>query len=113
MKSSTFGQVFVSRTAPGITRGNHYHHTKTEKFLVVQGEAAIRFRHIRSGEVIEYRVCGEEFRVVDIPTGYTHSIQNVGAGELVTIFWASEVFDPKRTDTTFLPVTPSGEGQRS
>jgi UDP-2-acetamido-2,6-beta-L-arabino-hexul-4-ose reductase len=101
VKSDPSGQIFVSRTKPGITRGNHYHHTKTEKFLVVEGEAIIRFRHIRGEEVIEYRVRGEEFRVVDIPTGYTHSIENVGAGELVTLFWASEIFDSARPDTIY------------
>lgn len=104
IKSASFGQIFVSRTLPGITRGNHYHHTKTEKFLVLQGEAVVRFRHIVSGEVIEYPVRGEEFKVVDIPTGYTHSIENVGAGELVTLFWASEIFDPSRPDTEYLQV---------
>lgn len=106
VKSPPFGQIFVSRTLPGITRGNHYHHTKTEKFLVVEGEAVIRFRAIseirdQRSEVIEYRVSGRDFRVVDIPPGYTHSIENVGAGELVTLFWASEVFDPERPDTVF------------
>lgn len=107
VKAAPFGQIFVSRTLSGITRGNHYHHTKTEKFLVLQGEAVIRFRHILGGEVIEYPVRGEDFKVVDIPTGYTHSIENVGAGELVTLFWASEVFDPSRPDTEFLSVLES------
>jgi UDP-2-acetamido-2,6-beta-L-arabino-hexul-4-ose reductase len=104
IKAASIGQIFVSRTLPGITRGNHYHHTKTEKFMVLQGEAVIRFRHILSGDVIEYPVRGDEFKVVDIPTGYTHSIENVGQGELVTLFWASEVFDPARPDTEFLKV---------
>jgi UDP-2-acetamido-2,6-beta-L-arabino-hexul-4-ose reductase len=104
MKSEPVGQIFISRTKPGVTRGNHYHHTKAEKFLVVEGEAIIRFRHIRGGDVIEYRVCGEDFRVVDIPTGYTHAIENVGAGELVTLFWASEIFDPQQPDTTYQEV---------
>jgi UDP-2-acetamido-2,6-beta-L-arabino-hexul-4-ose reductase len=104
VKSPTFGQIFVSRTAPGITRGNHYHHTKTEKFLVLAGEAVIRFRHIQGDGVIEYRIRGEDFRVVDIPTGYTHSIENVGDGELITLFWASEVFDPDHPDTFALDV---------
>lgn len=98
MKSTQFGQIFVSRTKPGITRGNHYHHTKTEKFLVVEGEAIVRFRLIIGGEVIEHSVNGAEFRVVDIPPGYSHSIENVGAGELVTLFWASEIFDPASPD---------------
>jgi UDP-2-acetamido-2,6-beta-L-arabino-hexul-4-ose reductase len=99
VKAASFGQIFVSRTKPGITRGDHYHHTKTEKFLVLEGEAIIRFRHIQSSEVLEYRVRGTDLTVVDIPTGYTHSIENVGTGELITLFWASEVFDPERTDT--------------
>jgi UDP-2-acetamido-2,6-beta-L-arabino-hexul-4-ose reductase len=106
IKSPGFGQIFVSRTRPGITRGNHFHHTKTEKFLVLEGEAIIRFRHIQSQEVIEYAVRGEDYRVLDIPTGYTHSIENVGQGELVTLFWASEVFDPGRPDTIWEEVVP-------
>jgi UDP-2-acetamido-2,6-beta-L-arabino-hexul-4-ose reductase len=104
MKSNTFGQIFVSRTKPGITRGNHYHHTKTEKFMVVEGAAVIRFRQINGTEVIEHRVSGKEFRVVDIPPGYTHHITNVGVGELVTLFWASEIFNPEKADTYFLQV---------
>jgi UDP-2-acetamido-2,6-beta-L-arabino-hexul-4-ose reductase len=104
MKSPFFGQIFVSRTAPGVTRGNHFHHVKTEKFLVVEGDAIVRFRHIESGQVIEYPVHGTDFRVVDIPPGYTHSIQNVGSAELVTLFWASEIFDPSRPDTNAMPV---------
>jgi UDP-2-acetamido-2,6-beta-L-arabino-hexul-4-ose reductase len=106
MKSAHFGQLFVSRTKPGITRGNHYHQTKTEKFLVLEGQAVVRFRSILGGEVIEYHVNGRDYRVVDIPPGYAHSIENVGDGELVTLFWASEVFDPQRTDTIMSPVLP-------
>lgn len=104
MKSRTFGQIFVSRTKPGITRGNHYHHTKTEKFMVVEGEAVIRFRRIDSDEIIEHRVSGQEFKVVDIPPGYTHHITNIGQSELVTLFWASEMFNPERPDTYFMTV---------
>ncbi|NTV93368.1 MAG: SDR family oxidoreductase, partial [Chlorobiaceae bacterium] len=104
MKSGAFGQIFVSRTKPGITRGNHYHHTKTEKFMVVEGDALIRFRRIDGTAVIEHRVGGREFRVVDIPPGYTHHITNIGDGELVTLFWASEMFNPEKPDTYFLPV---------
>ena len=101
LKSPSMGQIFVSRTKPGVTRGDHFHHTKTEKFLVLQGEAVIRFRHIDSDQVLEYRVRGEDYRVLDIPPGYTHSIENVGQDELVTLFWASEMFDPKKPDTYF------------
>jgi UDP-2-acetamido-2,6-beta-L-arabino-hexul-4-ose reductase len=106
-KSPAFGQIFVSRTAPGVTRGHHYHHTKAEKFLVLEGEAVIRFRHLHSTQILEYTVRGEDFRVVDIPTGYTHSIENIGPRELITLFWASEVFDPERPDTYFESVYPA------
>ena len=94
VKSDGFGQIFVSRTKPGVTRGNHYHHVKTEKFLVLSGQGLIRLRHINETKVIEYLVRGEEYRVVDIPPGYTHSIENVGDSEMVTLFWANEIFDP-------------------
>lgn len=98
-KSLHFGQVFVSRTRPGVTRGNHYHDTKTEKFCVLEGEALIRFRHVATGERIDHRVVGAEFRVVDIPPGYTHSIENVGSADLIVLFWACEVFNPMLPDT--------------
>lgn len=101
IKSPSMGQIFISHTKPGITRGHHFHHTKTEKFMVVKGTAIIRFRHIEEGEVLEYPVKGEEYRVVDIPPGHTHSIENVGEDDLVTLFWASEMFDPERPDTYY------------
>ena len=110
IKSPWFGQVFLSRTLPGITRGNHYHHVKTEKFLVIAGEGLIRFRHVEGTEVLEYRVRGEDYRVVEILPGYTHSITNVGATEMITLFWASEVFDPDRPDTWFMLVDPPTNG---
>jgi UDP-2-acetamido-2,6-beta-L-arabino-hexul-4-ose reductase len=101
VKSPAAGQVFVSRTRPGVTRGNHYHDTKLEKFCVIQGEGTIRFRHVLGGEVIEYRVSDRDIRLVDIPPGYTHSIENTGAGDLLTLFWANEIFEPHRPDTYF------------
>ncbi|MCE5267213.1 MAG: NAD-dependent epimerase/dehydratase family protein [Planctomycetaceae bacterium] len=104
IKSPWFGQIFVSRTGPGVTRGNHYHHVKTEKFLVLAGEGLIRLRHINGDQTQDIHVRGDEYRVVDIPPGYTHSITNVGTDEMVTLFWASELFDPDRADTYFLPV---------
>lgn len=108
IKSNSSGQIFISRTKPGVTRGNHYHHTKAEKFFVVEGDAVIRMRHIESQEVVQYRVRGDAFQVIDIPPGYTHSIENIGSGDMITLFWASEIFDPDRLDTYFLPVvTPS------
>lgn len=104
IKEKHFGQIFVSRTKPGVTRGNHYHHTKTEKFFVVEGEGLVRMRAIEGGPVEEYPVKGSEYRVVDIPPGFTHSITNVGTSEMVTLFWASELFDPDHMDTFYLPV---------
>lgn len=99
IKSRQFGQIFVSRTKLGITRGNHFHHSKVEKFLVLEGEAIIRLRSLRDGEVVEFRVKGDAYRVVDIPPGYAHSIENVGNGELVTLFWSSDIFNPSLPDT--------------
>ena len=104
VKSKEAGQMFLSRTLPGVVRGNHYHHTKTEKFLVMEGDGLLRMRQIFSRDVVEYRLRGCDYQVVDIPPGYTHSIQNVGTGEMVTMFWASEIFDPDRPDTIYLPV---------
>lgn len=99
------GQVSVNVSKPGITKGNHWHHTKNEKYLVVSGEGLIRFRPIDSEEeVIEYRVSGEKLEVVDIPTGYTHSIVNVGETDLVTIMWVNECFDAEKPDTYMLEV---------
>lgn len=111
LKSPSFGQIFVSHTKPEITRGNHYHHSKTEKFLVLQGQAIIRLRHLLEERVIEYRVSGQEFQVVDIPAGYVHSIENVGEGELVTLFWADEIFDPDRPDAFYESVLQDGGKQ--
>lgn len=104
MRTPERGQVSVNVSKPGITKGNHWHHTKNEKFLVVSGEGLIRFRKIDSDEIIAYRVSGEKLQVVDIPTGYTHSIVNVGEKDLVTVMWANECFDPERPDTYFLEV---------
>ena len=95
------GQVSVNISRPGIVKGNHWHHTKNEKFLVVKGEGVIRFRRIDSKKVIEYRVSGDRLQVVDIPCGYTHNIENIGDGEMVTVMWANEAFDPENPDTFY------------
>lgn len=110
IKSPWFGQIFVSRTQPGITRGNHYHHIKAEKFLVLEGEGLICFRKLDTTEVLKYRVCGKDYRVVEIPPRHTHSITNVGSGEMITLFWASEIFNPDQPDTYFLPVETNPGG---
>ncbi|MCR4655885.1 MAG: capsular polysaccharide biosynthesis protein CapF [Lachnospiraceae bacterium] len=101
LKTAESGQVSVNVIKPGITKGNHWHHSKNEKFLVVKGEGLFRFRKHGAEEIIEYRVSGDPLKVVDIPTGYTHSIVNVGNDDMVVIIWANEVFDPKRPDTYF------------
>lgn len=101
IKSKEAGQIFLSKTKPGITRGNHWHHTKVEKFLVISGKARIILRSILGEEVIEYLVSGESLQIVDIPPGYTHAIKNIGREELVTLFWANEIFDPKESDTYY------------
>lgn len=104
IKSEHFGQVFISRTKPGITRGNHWHHTKVEKFLVIEGEAVVKFRRIGGEDIIEYPVSGEKLKVVDIPVGYTHSITNIGNTDVITLFWADEIFDSTEPDTYYLEV---------
>lgn len=104
VKSDERGQVSVNISKPGITKGNHWHHTKTEKFLVVSGEGVIRFRQINSEELIEYKVSGDKLEVIDIPPGYTHNITNLGETDMVTIMWANEKFDPERPDTYYMEV---------
>ncbi len=96
-----FGQVSVNVAKPGITKGNHWHHTKVEKFLVVRGKASIKFRHIVTNETTELIVSGRKLEVVDIPAGYTHNITNIGTEDLVTVMWASEIFDQNRPDTYY------------
>lgn len=104
IKTPDRGQVSVNISKPGITKGNHWHHTKNEKFLVVSGEGVIRFRRVGDDEVTEYQVSGEKLEVVDIPCGYTHNITNTGPTDMVTIMWCNELFDPDNPDTYFEPV---------
>ncbi|MDF0727061.1 capsular polysaccharide biosynthesis protein CapF [Cytobacillus sp. S13-E01] len=104
IKTPDRGQVSVNISKPGITKGNHWHHSKNEKFLVVSGTGVIRFRKIDSYEIIEYFVSGDKMEVVDIPTGYTHNIENLGDTDMVTVMWANEYFDPEKPDTYFLEV---------
>lgn len=103
-KSKERGQVSVNISKPGIVKGNHWHNTKNEKFIVVSGKGKIKFRKVGSDEVIEYNVSGDKIEVVDIPVGYTHSIENVGDTDMVTIMWANEVFNPDKPDTYYLEV---------
>ena len=98
------GQVSVNVSRPHITKGEHWHHTKHEKFVVLSGEGVIRFRKPGDATVISYRVSGGAPQVVDIPPGYTHNIENTGDTDMITLMWANECFDPARPDTIRLPV---------
>ena len=104
IKTPERGQVSINISKPGITKGNHWHHTKNEKFLVVSGKGVIRFRKVDSDDIIEYYVSGDKLEVVDIPPGYTHNIENLGDTDMVTIMWANECFDPEKPDTYYLEV---------
>ena len=101
LKTEEYGQVSVNVSKPGITKGQHWHHSKNEKFLVVSGKGLIQFRDIYSDEIIEYYVSGDKLEVIDIPTGYTHNIINIGESDMVTIMWANEKFDPEHPDTYY------------
>jgi UDP-2-acetamido-2,6-beta-L-arabino-hexul-4-ose reductase len=99
LKTPDCGQFSFFTAKPGITRGGHYHHTKTEKFLVLKGEARFAFRHIASDEVHEVRTCGEHPVIVETVPGWAHDITNVGAEDLVVMLWANEAFDRDHPDT--------------
>lgn len=104
LRSVDRGQVSINISKPGITKGNHWHHTKNEKFVVVSGKGLIQFRKIGTDEIIEYHVSGDKLEVVDIPTGYTHNIINEGDTDMVTLMWCNECFNPERPDTIYEPV---------
>lgn len=104
LKSDERGQVSVNISHPGIVKGNHWHNTKNEKFLVVSGHGLIRLRKVGTDKVIEYYVSGDKLEVIDIPCGYTHSIANVGQEDMATVMWVNEVFNPDVPDTYFEPV---------
>lgn len=99
VKGGGGGQTFLSYTKPGVTRGDHFHLNKVERFLVLRGEAIIRMRHVLRDEVHTYNVNGETPTPVDMPTLYTHSIENVGDTDLLTLFWTHDMFDPNAPDT--------------
>lgn len=99
LKTPDSGQFSYFTAHPGITRGGHYHHTKTEKFLVIKGEALFRFRHLITNELVELRTSGDTPQVVDTIPGWTHDITNVGDDEMVVMLWANENFDRQKPDT--------------
>lgn len=101
LRTDNRGQFSVNISKPGITKGNHWHNTKNEKFVVVSGKGVIRFRKIGETKVHEYFVSGDKIEVVDIPTGYTHNIENLGDTDMVTFMWANECFNPDKPDTYY------------
>lgn len=104
LKTRDSGQFSFFTAHPGITRGGHYHHSKTEKFLVIKGKACFRFRHIVSGEFHELCTQGEQPEIVETVPGWTHDITNVGDEEMIVMLWANEIFDRERPDTYACPV---------
>jgi len=106
MKSKTFGQVSISRSKKGVTRGNHYHNTKNEKFCIIQGKAIVKLRHILDDRIISYHVSDKKIEIIDIPPGYAHSVENLTDvdGEMVLLLWTNEIFDPENTDTYYCEV---------
>lgn len=104
LKTQNSGQFSYFTAHPGITRGGHYHHSKTEKFLVIKGSACFRFRHITSGDFYQLFTCGEKPEVVETVPGWSHDITNIGDDELIVMLWANEVFDREHPDTFMMPV---------
>jgi UDP-2-acetamido-2,6-beta-L-arabino-hexul-4-ose reductase len=104
LKTRDTGQFSYFTAGPGVTRGDHYHHSKTEKFLVLAGTAHFGFRHILTGEIHEVPVRGGEGRIVETIPGWTHNITNVGEGEMIVMLWANEIFDRARPDTVAMKV---------
>lgn len=104
LRPNDSGQISINISKPGITKGNHWHNTKVEKFVVVKGIGLIKLRKVGSDKVIEYSVSDKNIEVVDIPAGYTHNIKNVGNEDMVTIMWANENFNKEKPDTIYLEV---------
>jgi UDP-2-acetamido-2,6-beta-L-arabino-hexul-4-ose reductase len=101
IKTSLGGQFSFSTTLPGVTRGNHYHTRKIERFIVIKGKAIIELRRIGTADVLRFELNGEHPSFVDMPVWYTHNITNSGNDELITLFWINEFFDPDDPDTFF------------
>ena len=101
LRTDNRGQFSVNIVKPGFAKGNHWHHMKNEKFVIVAGKGVVRFRKLGTEEVIEYFVSGDKIEVVDVPPGYTHNVENLGDCDLVSFIWCSECFDPNRPDTFF------------
>jgi len=106
LKTPDAGQFSYFTAGPGVTRGGHYHHSKTEKFLVMNGKARFRFRHIVTDERYELCTSGDKPQVVETIPGWAHDITNIGEGEMIVMLWANEIFDRARPDTVAMKVDP-------
>jgi UDP-2-acetamido-2,6-beta-L-arabino-hexul-4-ose reductase len=104
LKTPDCGQFSFFTAHPGVTRGGHYHHSKTEKFLVIKGEALFRFRHMQTEQMHELQTSGDKAQIVETVPGWTHDITNIGQEEMVVMLWANEVFDRSRPDTFHCPL---------
>lgn len=104
VKTADSGQISYFTARPGVTRGGHYHHTKTERFFVLSGTARFGFRNVDTGETFATESSGGEAAVIEVPPGWAHTVTNVGQGDLVCVVWANEAFDPARPDTVPFPV---------
>jgi UDP-2-acetamido-2,6-beta-L-arabino-hexul-4-ose reductase len=109
IKSRSGGQVSFSTTKPGVTRGNHFHTHKIERFAVIKGKAEIKLRRIGTSEILNFELNGNEPSYVDMPIWYTHNITNVGNEDLYTVFWINEFYDPENPDTYIEEVEPIGK----
>ncbi|WP_180175576.1 NAD-dependent epimerase/dehydratase family protein [Acinetobacter sp. YH12025] len=105
LKTPDAGQFSYFTAHPGITRGGHYHHSKTEKFLVIKGKALFKFKHVVTGEFYQLETTGEDPRIVETVPGWTHDITNIGDDEMVVMLWANEIFDREKPDTFAMPLT--------
>ena len=99
LKSKSKGQYSYSTTRPGVTRGDHFHMRKIERFSVIKGQSLIQLRKIGSEKIIEFKLSGEYPSFVDMPIWYTHNIKNIGKEDLITLFWINEAYDPNNPDT--------------
>jgi len=104
LKTPDCGQFSYFTAHPGITRGGHYHHSKTEKFLVIKGDACFKFKHMQTGERYELVTSGKKAEIVETVPGWTHDVTNIGSDEMVVMLWANEIFDRTRPDTFACPL---------
>lgn len=104
LKTPDCGQFSYFTAHPGVTRGGHYHHSKTEKFLVIKGQARFKFRHMHTNEAYELTTSGEKAEIVETVPGWTHDITNIGREEMIVMLWANEVFDRQHPDTFTCPL---------